>query len=233
MGSEEPDVADTDQFSATEVLPQKTRRPFYKDPLSILGWGIALCAIIGYWYYFVKPHVPEPGEQVARITALAGEVRLKANEQEVWNAAMLQDTLHVGDVVQTEPRSGAAISFNSGSVVRVRPDSIVYLGGSAEQSTAAWRVEAGRVNFTVGDQVTQIVTPTVTATAQKNATGHIDVGEDGQTGVKVFTGEAEIRTSHGQTITLSENEALQVDAQGQAGAKQTLCRLLRSSSRRT
>jgi len=146
-------------------LPQKTRRPFYKDPLSILGWGIALGAIIGYWYYFVKPHVPEPGEQVARITALAGEVRLKPNEQEIWNPARLQDALHVGDVVQTEPRSGAAISFNSGSVVRVRPDSIAYLGGSPEQSTAAWRVEAGRVNFTVGDQVTQIVTPT----AQRNA----------------------------------------------------------------
>ena len=222
MGSEEPDVADTDQFSATEVLPQKTRRPFYKDPLSIMGWGIALGAIVAYWAYFVRPHVPEPGEQVARITALAGEVRLKPNEREIWNAATLQDSLHVGDVVQTEPRSGAAISFNSGSVVRVRPDSVVYLGGSAEQSTAAWRVQAGRVNFTVGEQVTQIVTPTLTTTAQKNATGHIDVGEDGETGVKVFSGEAEVETSQGETIVLGENEALQVDAQGKAGEKQAL-----------
>ena len=98
---------------------------------------------MAYWYYFVKVHVPEPGEQVARITAVEGRVRVKPNEIEVWNDATLSELLHVGDVVQTEPRSGAQISFNAGSMVRVRPDSIVYLGGSAELSTAAWRVEAG------------------------------------------------------------------------------------------
>ena len=90
MGSEEPDVADTDKFSATEVLPRKTRRPFYKDPLSIIGWGIAFGSIVGYWFYFVRPHVPAPGERVARITAVVGEVRLKPNEREVWNPATLQ-----------------------------------------------------------------------------------------------------------------------------------------------
>lgn len=227
---EEPDVeeyddvegTDTDQFEATEILPRKVRKPFYKDPLSILGWGIAAISIGAYWYYFVKPHVPEPGEEVARITALAGDVRVKPNAQEVWNDASLQDPLHVGDVVQTEPRSAAAIFFNSGSQVRVRPDSIVYLGGSAEQSTAAWRVQEGRVNFTTGDQVTQIVTPNLTTTAQQNASGHIDVSASGETGVKVFSGQAEIETSQGQTITLGENEALQVDAQGQAGEKLAL-----------
>ena len=104
----------------------------------------------------------------------------------------------------------------------MRPDSIVYLGGSAEQSTAAWRVQSGRVNFSVGDQVTQIVTPTVTTTAQQNASGHIDVGNEGDTGVKIFAGEAEVATSAGETITLRENQAVQVDAQGVAGALQDL-----------
>jgi hypothetical protein len=222
MAEEEPDVPNTDRFMATEVSPRKTRRPFYKDPLSILGWGIALASIVAYWYFFVREYVPEPGEQVARITGLAGTVRVKPNAQEIWNNATLQDLLHVGDVVQTEPASGAAISFNSGSQVRVRPDSIVYLGGSAELSTAAWRVESGRVNFSVGDQVTQIVTPTVTTTAQRNAIGNIDVGAEGETGVKVFSGQAEVQTQQGQRITLGENEALQVDAEGQAGEKQAL-----------
>ena len=216
---EEPDVLETEQFTATEVLPRKTRKPFWKDPLSIIGWGIALGCIVAYWYFFVRQHVPEPGELVARITSVAGTVRVKPNELEVWNDAVLADLLHVGDVVQTEPVSAAEISFNAGSTVRVRPDSIVYLGGSAELSTAAWRVESGRVNFSAGDQVTQIVTPTVTTTAQKNATGNIDVGVDGETGVKVFSGEAEIETQQGQRITLGENEALQVDAQGLAGEK--------------
>jgi hypothetical protein len=222
MAEEEPDVPETDEFGATEVLPRRTRKAFYKDPLSILGWGIAVAAIVAYWYYFVKVHVPEPGEQVARITAVEGRVRVKPNEIEVWNDAKLSELLHVGDVVQTEPRSGAQISFNAGSMVRVRPDSVVYLGGSAELSTAAWRVEAGRVNFTVGDQVTQIVTPTVRTTADQNSTGNIEVGDSGETGVKVYSGQAEIETTQGQIITLLENEAVQVDAQGQAGDKQSL-----------
>ena len=222
MAEEEPDVLETEQFTATEVLPRKTRKPFWKDPLSIIGWGIALGSIVAYWYFFVRQHIPEPGEQVARITAVVGAVRVKPNEQEIWNDAALSDLLHVGDVVQTEPVSAAEISFDAGSTVRVRPDSIVYLGGSAELSTAAWRVESGRVNFSVGDNVTQIVTPTVTTTAQRNATGNIDVGVDGETGVKVFTGQAEVATQQGQVITLGENEALQVDAQGLAGEKQEL-----------
>jgi hypothetical protein len=224
MADEEPDVpTDTDRFTETEVLPpRKARKPFYKDPLSILGWGIALAAVVSYWYYFVREHVPKPGEQVARITAVEGRVRVKPNEVEIWNDARLADLLHVGDVVQTEPRSGAAISFNAGSMVRVRPDSIVYLGGSAELSTAAWRVESGRVNFTVGEQVTQIVTPTVRATAEQNSTGNIDVGEGGETGVKVYSGQASIETTQGQIITLGENEAVEVDAAGQAGDKQSL-----------
>jgi hypothetical protein len=162
MATEEDAVPEADEFSATEVAPRKPRRPFYKDPLSIISWGIALASVIAYWYFFVRQHIPEPGEQVARVTGIAGSVRVKPNAMEVWNNLVLEDLLHVGDVVQTEQRSGAEISFNAGSLVRVRPDSIIYLGGSAEQSTAAWRVQSGRVNFSVGDQVTRarsMVTP--------------------------------------------------------------------------
>jgi hypothetical protein len=148
-------------------------------------------------------------------------VRVKPNDLEAWKDAVLQDLLHVGDVVQTEERSGAAISFNSGSTLNVRSNSIVYLGGSAELSTAAWRVESGNVNFSVGEQTTEIVTPTLTTTAERHTTGSIDVG-DGGTGVKVFRGQAEVETRQGQVITLNDNEAVLVDAQGEAGAKQAL-----------
>jgi hypothetical protein len=127
--------------------------------------------------------------------------------------------LRVGDVVQTQPRSGAEISFHSGNVVRVRPDSVVYIGGSAESSTAAWRVQSGRVNFSVAHEQTEIVTPTVRTTAGQNASGHIDVGDAGETDVKIFRGQAEVETREGQTITLGENQAVQVDAAGKAGVR--------------
>jgi len=219
MASQDTSYPDTRSFSETEVSARPPRRPFYKDPLSILGWGIALAAVVSYLFFFVRKEIPKPGQQIARFTAIEGRVKLKPNAKEVWNDVRLADQLHVGDVVQTEARAGAEISFNSGSVVRVRPASIVYIGGSAEASTAAWRVQSGRVNFAVGDETTEIVTPTARTTALQNASGNIDVSETGDTGVKIFRGQAEVETKQGQRITLGENQALQVDAAGKAGVK--------------
>ena len=135
------EAAETDVLSATE-FSRSARKPFYKDPLSIIGWGIALASIVAYWYFFVRKPVPTPGQQIARFVGVEGKVKVKPNAREAWGDARLADQLHVGDVVQTEVRAGAAIQFNSGSLVNVRPDSVVYIGGSAEASTAAWRVRA-------------------------------------------------------------------------------------------
>jgi hypothetical protein len=218
---DETEAEETDVLSATEFT-KPPRRPFYKDPLSIIGWGIALASIVAYWYFFVRKPVPRPGQQIARLTGVEGKVRVKPNEKEAWGEATLASQLHVGDVVQTEARAGAEISFNSGSVVKVRSDSVVYIGGSAEASTAAWRVQSGRVNFTVSGESTEIVTPTVRTTALENATGNIDVGEGGQTGVKIFQGQAELETTQGQRVKLSQNQAVQVDAAGRLGTTMEL-----------
>jgi len=218
---DDTEASETDVLSATEFT-RPTRKPFYKDPLSIIGWGIALASIVAYWYFFVRKPVPKPGQQIARLTGVEGKVKVKPNAQDAWAEVGLAEQLHVGDVVQTETRAGAEISFNSGSVVKVRSDSVVYIGGSAEASTAAWRVQSGRVNFSVAGEATEIVTPTVRTTALENATGNIDVGEGGQTGVKIFQGQAQLETTQGQTITLSQNQAVQVDAAGRAGVTMEL-----------
>jgi hypothetical protein len=218
MASAEPVAPKTDVLAATEVT-RPPRKPFYEDPLSLIGWGVAIASIVAYWYFFERRAAPEPGQQIARLTAIEGKVKVKPNAREAWETARLSDELHVGDVVRTDTRSGAQISFNSGSVVSVRPDSVVYIGGSAEASTAAWRVQSGHVSFSVGDETTEIVTPTVRTTAQRNASGNIDVTGAGETGVKIFRGQAEVETSQGQKITLNENQAVQVDAAGKAGAR--------------
>jgi len=218
MAGEVPVAPDTEILAATGVT-HPPRKPFYKDPISIIGWGIALASLAAYWYFFVRKPAPKPGQQIARLTAVEGKVKVKPNAREAWERARLSDQLHVGDVVQTETRAGAEISFNAGSVVSVRPDSVVYIGGSAEASTAAWRVQSGRVNFSVGDEATEIVTPTVRATAWQHASGNLDVTDAGETGVKIFRGQAEVETTQGQKITLTENQAVQVDAAGKAGAR--------------
>jgi hypothetical protein len=95
----------------------------------------------------------------------------------------------------------------------------VYIGGSAEASTAAWRIQSGRVNFSNVDVATEIVTPTLKTTALQNASGNIDVSGAGETGVKIFRGQAEVETTQGQRITLNENQAVRVDAEGKAGPR--------------
>ncbi len=197
------------------------RKPLYRDPLSVAGWFVAVAALVGYWYFFARRTPPRPGDEVARLTAVAGDVRLRPLAQEVWEEARGEERLRVGDLIQTEPRSAAEIAFDAGSVVNVRPNSVVHIGGSAESSTAAWRVQAGNINFSVGAETTEIVTPTARTTAESFSTGNIDVTEAGATGIKVFRGRARVETSR-QRITLSENEAVQVDAAGRAGAKLAL-----------
>lgn len=212
-------IARESETEPPEARSPSPRRPFYTDPLSLLSWSIALASIVAYWYFFVRQPVPAAGAQVARFTAIEGRVRVKPNASDQWRGGKLADPLHVGDVVQTETSSGAQVFFNSGNTVNVRPDSVVYIGGSAESSTAAWRVQSGRVNFSVAQEQTEIVTPTVTTRASLNAAGNIDVGDEGETGVKIFRGQAEVQTRQGQRITLGENQAVQVDSAGKAGAR--------------
>jgi hypothetical protein len=184
--------------------------------LRLGGWGVALVALVAYWWLFGRSPALAPGAPIARLTGVEGRVRVRPNEREEWLEARLSLLLHVGDTVQTDPRSGAQISFDSGSVVQVRPDSIVFVGGTAESSTTAWRVDSGHVSFAVGDTEQEIDSPSARTRAAANAAGQLDVNEQG-TGFKIFRGQAELRTALGQRVSLSENQAVQVDAAGRAG----------------
>ena len=89
MASEEPAAPDTEVLAATQVV-RPPRKPFYKDPLSIIGWGIALASIIAYWYFFVRKPVPKPGQQIARLTAVEGKVKVKPNGRRPGGRAALR-----------------------------------------------------------------------------------------------------------------------------------------------
>lgn len=196
-------------------------RRFWLDPLRLLGWGVALAALATYWWLFGSTAAPAPGSPNARLTGLVGSVRVRPHAQEAWLDGRLSMRLHVGDTVRTEPESAAAITFDSGSTVRVRPDSIVFVGGSAESSATAWRISSGRVNFAVGAGGAEIETPSTRTLARANASGQLDVTPAG-TGVKIFQGQAELRTARGESVSLSGNQAVQVDPAGRAGERQDL-----------
>src|SRR5262249_5035074 len=106
----------------------------------------------------------------------------------------------------------------------IRPDSVVLIGepaGPAAGSKAAWKVESGRVNFEVSQQ-TEISSPNVRTVAMVGSEGNIDIGEGGDTGVRIVKGQAQVPTSQGDKLTLTENEGLRVDKSGKASSKLAL-----------
>ena len=207
------------------VTPPPARRRGSSRPAllpSLLGVVIALAAAAVYYFFFVyQPPAPPGPKAVARLTAVEGPVRLKIGGLGQWREARVRRMLRSGDVVQTDPKAGAEITFLSGNVVRVRPDSVVLISeGTAEvaEEATSWQVQSGQVNFEV-KQNTDIVTPTARTRAVANSTGNIDVDDEGGTGVKIFTGSAEVATTAGQKVTLADNQAVLVDAKGQAGPR--------------
>jgi hypothetical protein len=155
--------------------------------------------------------------ELARFTAVEGDVKVKPTGKEAWTPATTAVKLHKGDVIQTSPRAGAEITFvATNNVVRIRPDSVVLIGDTVSASKAAWKVESGKVNFEVQQQ-TEISSPNVRTVAMVGAEGNIDITEGGDTGIRIFRGTAQVQTSQGDRLTLKENEGLRVDKSGKAG----------------
>jgi hypothetical protein len=198
----------------TEIPP---KRSILKDPFTAGGILLALIGVAAYYFFFViRAPVPGAGE-LARFSAIEGDVRVKPSGKEAWTPAKTASSLFPRDVIQTSPRAGAEITFvATNNVVRIRPDSVVLMGDGAGSSKAAWKVESGKVNFEVQQQ-TEISSPNIRTVAMVGAEGNIDITEGGDTGIRIFKGTAQVQTSQGDQLTLKENEGLRVDKSGKAG----------------
>jgi len=188
-----------------------------------VGLLVAIAAVGTFVYFFLlaKPASRNAARTVAHLTAVEGSVRVKAGATGAWTPGKAGLELRTGDVVQTNPKAAAAITFLSGNVAKVRPDSVVLISereGTVAEEATAWHVQSGHVNFDL-KRSTEIVTPTARTRASAASSGNIDVSEQGATGVRIFKGEAEVSTKAGQTVTVTDNEAVLVDVQGRAGPR--------------
>jgi len=184
---------------------------------------------------------PEPQQQVdtpqqtvtsARFTQIEGSVKVKAVGTFEWISADTKMVLKKNDLVRTGTGSAAEITFFDGTVVHVRPDSLITIEETSEdpstkQRRVAWHVSSGEVNFqtvrkNVPGSATEISTPTVRGTLGENAAANIRVAEGGDSDIRLFRGTAKTETKTGQKVDLKANEALKVDAGGKAGAKVSL-----------
>jgi hypothetical protein len=186
-----------------------------------VGLVIALAAVAAYFLFFVEPPPPSGKTAVARLTMVEGSVRVKAVGRSEWAKGRPFQGLMTGDIVQTDPTAGAEITFFTGNVVRVRPDSVVLISqGEAPvaEEAMSWRIESGQVNFDLRTEA-DIVTANARTRAAANSTGNINVTDEGETGVKIFRGSAQVTTTHGDTVSLNDNQAVVVDARGKAGSR--------------
>ncbi len=211
------------QNPAPEPGARAARSPSWAQLPTVVGLVIALAAVAAYFlfFFFLKPPPPKISGAVARLTTVEGNVRVKSVGRTDWTKGHPAQGLRTGDVVQTDPRSGAEIAFFTGNLVRVRPDSVVLISEGeaavAEEATA-WHVESGQVNFELKKD-TDIMTSTARTRATANSTGNINVTEEGGTGVKIFRGSAQVSTKQGETVDLGDNQAVLVDPRGKAGAR--------------
>jgi hypothetical protein len=209
----------------------------YRSLYLVLG---ALLALGGLVYYLVfgreaPPQVEAPAAPsitAARFRSLEGSVRVKPVGQFEWIPADSNMILRKSDLVRTGPGAAAEIAFFDGTVVHVRPDSLITIEETSEDPSTkkrrvAWHISSGEVNFqtvrrNVPGSETAFTTPTVRASAGEMTDGGIRVEESGVSDVKVFQGTSQVETKTGERIALGTSEALKVDSAGRAGSKQAL-----------
>ena len=192
-----------------------------------------------YYHYFGKPinpnpviDLPAPTVTTARFTSIEGNVRVKPVGQFEWLSADPTMVLRKSDLVRTGTGATAEITFFDGTVVHVRPDSLITIEDTSEdfatkRRRVAWHISSGEVNFQTGKKnvpgsATEISTPTVRTTAGEMTDGGIRVDQAGDSDVKVYRGSTQVETKTGEKLTLGASEALKVDAAGKAGPKQLL-----------
>jgi hypothetical protein len=232
------------------MAPDKGRRPEQRDDL--LDWftvtyksiyiavGVLVLAAVGGAVYYLRHQAPEQGLEspapavtTARFTSIDGNVKVKAVGTFEWVTADRSMVLQKSDVVRTGAGAAAEITFFDGTVVHLRPDSLVTIEESAgfpsaKERKVAFHISSGKADFQTpvrkpsGSSAAEITTSTATTTAGADTNGGILVAESGLTEVKLFRGTGQVETKAGQKVPLSTNEGIRVDATGKAGPKVTL-----------
>jgi hypothetical protein len=209
----------------------------YKSIFLTLG-GVLLAAGFVYVYFFreapppAPPEPPPPTVTTARFTTLEGSVKVKPVGEFQWMPADRSMFLKKSDLVRTGPGSAAEITFFDGTVVHVRPDSLITIEETSEDPSTkrrrvAWHISSGEVNFqtvrkNMPDSATEISTPTVRTTTGEPSEGSIIVAQSGDSDVRLYRGTTEVQTKTGEKIHLGASEALKVDAAGKAAPKVAL-----------
>ena len=211
----------------------------YRSIFLVVAALLVVGALGGYTLYTRHGQTPEPdqtpppaGSSTARFRSLEGSVKVKPVGTFEWLPADTGTVLRKSDLVRTGAGSAAEIAFFDGTIVHVRPDSLITIEETAEdpstkQRKVAWHISSGEVNFqtvrrSVAGSAAEISTPTVRTTAAEQTEGGIRVAQSGDSDVRIWRGSGQVETRTGEKVSLGPSEAVAVDASGKAAAKKVL-----------
>jgi len=230
--------------------PDRRRRPAEDE---LLDWFTItyrsiyiaiLVVVLGgagiYYFYFhrgaptqnASPEAPPVTVTTARFTTMEGNVKVKTFGNFEWVTADRSMILRKSDLIRTGAGGAAEITFFDGTVVHIRPDSLLTIEETSEDpSTKARKVAAhvssGVASFqtsrkNVPESATEVSTPTIKGTMGEMSVGEVQVAETGDSSIRQFQGSGKWFTPGGQTVELGASEGLKVDASGRAGPKVAL-----------
>ncbi len=210
----------------------------YRTLWLVLAAVAGLAGSVVYVVYFRdEPQeleaLPElPASTTAHFTTIEGNVKVKPVGTFEWVTADRSIVLKKSDLVRTGPGAAAEIQFFDGTVVHVRPDSLITIEETSEDpSTKArkikWHISSGETIFqTVRKNVpgseTEVSTPTASGTVGELSNVAVSVAAAGGSDFRLFAGTGRVETKSGQTYDLGSSEAVQIDASGKAGPKLAL-----------
>ena len=210
----------------------------YRSIYIAVGLVALLAGGVGYYYYTrnvpapTLPIAPPSTVTTARFTTIEGNVKVKTVGTFEWVNADPTMVLRKSDLVRTGPGGAAEIAFFDGTLVHVRPDSLITIEETSEDPSTkrrrvAWHISSGEVQFkaprpTAAGAEREISTPTLRTTTHEAAAGGVAVQESGESSVKLYQGTAKVETKTGQTVQLEANTQIKVDAAGKAAPAQNL-----------
>ena len=211
----------------------------YRSIFLVVVAVLAVGGLAGYAFYSRHQSPPVPDQSppatsgsTARFRTLEGSVKVKPVGTFEWVPADTATVLRKSDLVRTGTGSAAEIAFFDGTIVHVRPDSLITIEETAEdpstkQRKVAWHISSGEVNFqtvrrSASGSAAEISTPTVRTTAAEQTEGGIRVAQSGDSDVRIWKGSGQVETRTGERVSLGPSEAVAVDANGKAAPKKVL-----------
>ncbi len=210
----------------------------YRSIFIALLFIVLVGGAVGYYFWpreapgAAPVEAPPATVTTARFTTLEGNVKVKTVGTFEWVNADRAMVLRKSDLVRTGPGSAAEITFFDGTVVHVRPDSLITIEETSEDPSTkrrkvAWHISSGEVQFNAprpgaGGSEREISTPTLRTTTREAAAGGVAVQESGESNIKLYSGTAKVETKTGETLQLEANTQVKVDAAGKAAPAHSL-----------